>query len=119
VGILVRVVFDEGDGKYSADTKFPEGDFRNNYFAGDRLARAVQRVEKIKEEIIDTDLTMPQAALLFALAHPATSTVIPGIRSVAQAEANTAVSDMPPLSEDLLLRLREHAWVRGFWYGGK
>ena len=43
VGVLVRVVFDEGvlAGKYTADTRFEEGDFRKNYFAGDRLARAV------------------------------------------------------------------------------
>jgi aryl-alcohol dehydrogenase-like predicted oxidoreductase len=121
VGIIVRVVFDEGvlTGKYSGDSKFPEGDFRNNYFAGDRLERAVQRVEKIKEEIADTGLTMPEVALKFALEHPAVSTVIPGIRSVQQAEANAGVADTPALSEALLLRLREHAWVRGMWYSGK
>jgi len=121
VGIIVRVVFDEGvlTGKYTADTTFPEGDFRNNYFAGDRLERAVRRVQKIKEEIADSGMTLPEAALKFALAHPAVSTVIPGIRNVRQAEANTAVSDMPPLSEPLMLRLREHAWMRGFWYSGK
>jgi aryl-alcohol dehydrogenase-like predicted oxidoreductase len=121
VGIIVRVVFDEGvlTGKYAADSKFPEGDFRNNYFAGDRLERAVRRVEKIREDIADTGLTMPEVALKFALAHPAVSTVIPGIRNVQQANANVAVSDSPPLSEAVQLRLREHAWVRGMWYTGK
>lgn len=121
VGIIVRVVFDEGSltGKYTADSTFPEGDFRNNYFAGDRLGRAVKRANVIKELIADTGLTLPQVALQFALAHPAVSTVIPGIRNVAQAEANTAVSDMPALSEDLMNKLREHYWMRGFWYEGK
>jgi aryl-alcohol dehydrogenase-like predicted oxidoreductase len=47
------------------------------------------------------------------------STVITGIRNAAQAEANCAASDLPPMPEDLLLRLRSHAWVRGFWYSGK
>jgi aryl-alcohol dehydrogenase-like predicted oxidoreductase len=121
VGILVRVVFDEGvlAGKYTAGTSFVEDDFRRNYFAGDRLARAVARVDKIKEELAGTGLTMPQAALGFALAHPAVSTVIPGIRNVAQAEANAAAADMEPVSDDLLARLQKHAWMRGFWYGGK
>jgi len=121
VGILVRVVFDEGvlTGKYTAQSTFPEGDFRRNYFAGDRLARAVERVEKIQLDMADSGLTMPQIALLFALAHPAVSTIIPGIRSVAQAEANVAAADLPPLSEAQLARLRQHAWMRGFWYGGK
>jgi aryl-alcohol dehydrogenase-like predicted oxidoreductase len=121
VGILVRVVFDEGvlAGKYTAATTFAEDDFRRNYFAGDRLARAVARVDKVKADLEGTGLTMPQVALGFALAHPAVSTVIPGIRNVAQAEANAAAADLEPLSDDLLHRLRQHAWMRGFWYAGK
>ena len=121
VGIIVRVAFDEGvlTGKYTADSIFPSDDFRNNYFAGDRLARAVERVDKIKEEIADTNLNMIQLALKYALDHPAVSTVIPGMRNLYQAEANTAVSDLPPLPDDLLIRLREHAWQRAFWYSGK
>jgi aryl-alcohol dehydrogenase-like predicted oxidoreductase len=121
VGILVRVVFDEGvlAGKYTAQTAFGEDDFRRNYFAGDRLARAVARVDKIKQDLEGTGLSSAEAALGFALAHPAVSTVIPGIRNVAQAEANAAAADMEPLSEELLGRLRKHAWMRGFWYAGK
>lgn len=120
-GIIVRVVFDEGalTGKYTAETKFAEDDFRRNYFAGDRLERAVRRAEKVKEDIADTGLTMPQVALKFALMHPAVSTVIPGIRNVGQAEANIGASDLPDLSEATMLKLREHNWQRGFWYGGK
>ena len=64
-------------------------------------------------------MTLPQVALQFALAHPAVSTVIPGIRNAYQAEANTAAADLAPLPEALLLKLREHAWLRGFWYAGK
>ena len=71
VGILVRVVFDEGvlTGKYTADMAFPDGDFRKNYFAGDRLARAVQRVERIAADTSDTGLSMAQLALQFAVWH--------------------------------------------------
>jgi aryl-alcohol dehydrogenase-like predicted oxidoreductase len=121
VGVLVRVVFDEGilTGKYTAETQFPEGDFRRNYFAGDRIARAVNRVKKIEADIADTALTMPQVALKFVLDHPAVSTIIAGIRNLQQAEANTAASDLPALTPELMTKLREHAWMRGFWYGGK
>lgn len=121
VGVIVRVVFDEGvlTGKYTADSKFPEGDFRNNYFAGDRLERAVKRVEKIRETIADMGMTLTEVALKFALAHPAVSTVIPGIRNVQQAESNIAASDSKPLSDELVLKLHHHAWHRGAWYSGK
>jgi aryl-alcohol dehydrogenase-like predicted oxidoreductase len=121
VAIIVRVVFDEGvlAGRYTKETTFAEDDFRRRYFEGDRLARAVERVGKLRQEIEGSGLTLPQAAIQFALDHPAVSTVIPGIRSVAQAEANAAVSDLPPMSEELVRRLRRHAWRRAFWYGGK
>jgi len=33
--------------KLTPQTKWEQGDFRNNYFAGDRLERTVKRVEKV------------------------------------------------------------------------
>jgi aryl-alcohol dehydrogenase-like predicted oxidoreductase len=51
--------------------------------------------------------------------HPAVSTVIPGIRNKKQALQNIAASQLPDLNDDIMLKLREHAWNRGFWYGGK
>jgi aryl-alcohol dehydrogenase-like predicted oxidoreductase len=120
-GIIVRVAFDEGvlTGKYTGKETFGSDDFRSNYFAGDRLARGVKRTEEIKKEFKESGYTMPELALKFALSHEAVSTVIPGIRNQQQAIMNTAVSDLPELSEDILEQLREHTWNRGFWYGGK
>ncbi|MBN1302657.1 MAG: aldo/keto reductase [Melioribacteraceae bacterium] len=121
IGVIVRVVFDEGvlTGKYSPDYKFAEGDFRKNYFAGDRLERAVRRVEKIKEDIEGSGYTMPQAAVKFVLENKAVCTVITGIRNVEQAELNTAISDLPDITEDIINRLRKHAWMRANWHYGK
>ena len=119
--VIVRVAFDEGvlTGKFSHETVFAEDDFRRNYFAGDRLERAVRRAEAVRMDLEGTGYTMAQAALKFALSHPAVSTVIPGMRNAAQAEANCAVSDMPDLPPELLDTLRRHNWRRAFWYGGK
>lgn len=121
VGVIVRVVFDEGalTGKFSKTTVFPNNDFRSRYFAGDRMERTVNRVEKIKADIQGSGFTMPQAAIKFALANNAVSTVITGIRTVDQAQANTAVSDLPDLPAEILAKLRAHAWLRGVWYAGK
>jgi len=120
-GIIVRVAFDEGSltGKFAADTRFAEGDFRNRYFAGDRLERTVARVEAIRELVKESGYTMAQIALLFVLADPAVSTVIPGIRNVRQAELNTAISDLKPLPQTLIDELRKHLWLKSHWYSGK
>lgn len=120
IGIIARMPFDEGSltGKYNENTIFEEGDFRRNYFNGDRLVKTVERVEKVRKEIEDSGLTLPQAALLFVLNDPSVSTVIPGMRNVNYVRLNTAVSDMVPLPEDIIVKLRKHNWPRAFWYSG-
>jgi aryl-alcohol dehydrogenase-like predicted oxidoreductase len=121
VGVIVRVAFDEGalTGTLNAQTTFEEGDFRNNYFAGDRLARTVQRVARVKEALGNAEPDLPTAALKFALKPRAVSTVIPGMRNVRQAEMNCAVSDLPPMTDEVEARLRPFNWLRSFWYSGK
>lgn len=124
-GIIVRVVFDEGalTGKYKAGHQFSADDFRSGYFAGDRLDRAVSRVEEIRRDVAEAGLadshTLADVAIKFALAHGGVSTVIPGIRNVNQAELNTAACEKPDLPEALLERLQRHNWLRAFWYSGK
>lgn len=121
VGIIVRVVFDEGalTGKFTAATKFPPDDFRAKYFEGDRLARVVAHADEVKKDLAGSGYTLPQAAIKWVLAHPAVSTVIPGMRNAVQAEANCAVSDLPDMPVALVEKLRRHNWRRGVWYGGK
>jgi aryl-alcohol dehydrogenase-like predicted oxidoreductase len=124
VGVIVRVVFDEGSltGKFTPQTTFVEGDFRRNYFKGDRLPAVVARVERVRQTIREVtgeaQPNLPDVAIRFALQHPAVSTVIPGIRTVQQAKANIAASDAGPLDDRLYNALKEHNWQRGFWYGG-
>jgi aryl-alcohol dehydrogenase-like predicted oxidoreductase len=121
VGVIVRVAFDESalTGKLTPQTRWEAGDFRNNYFAGDRLERTIGRVEKVRQEVGKAEPDLATAALKFALKPTAVSTVIPGIRNVRQAELNCAVSDQRAMSDELERRLRKHHWRRAFWYGGK
>ncbi len=120
VGVIVRVVLDEGSlaGKWTAETKFAEGDFRSRYFAGDRLPWAVRRVEQVRATIGSREPNMVAAAIKFGLQPAAVSTVLVGIRNVSQAEMNCGVSDQPPMSDELVLALRKHNWRRAVWYEG-
>lgn len=120
-GIIVRVVLDEGvlAGKFTETTRFPEDDVRSRYFAGDRMARAVRRTEAIEKDLEPEGARLPEAAVQFALAEPAVSTVIIGTGNPDHARSNSAISEAPPLSAGLLEKLHAHAWRRGFWYGGK
>jgi aryl-alcohol dehydrogenase-like predicted oxidoreductase len=114
VGVLARVPLDEGSlsGKLTLDTKFPDGDFRNQYFGGPLLAETVKRVGALRPIVESAASSLARGALRFCLSHPAVSTVIPGMRNTHQADENTAASDDGPLPQDVLQKLRAHRWVR-------
>ena len=117
VGVIVRVPFDEGAlvGRITPETTFEEGDFRNDYFRGDRKAEVYERVRAIVSELGVTEDEVAEVALRFVLSHPAVSTVIPGMRSVRNVERNMRVGDGKGLPEGQVQRLKTHRWVRNFY----
>jgi aryl-alcohol dehydrogenase-like predicted oxidoreductase len=118
--VIVRVPFDEGSltGKYTEKTTFPKGDVRRRYFRGRNLAAVVKRVERIRDHVSANhqNMSMAEFALRFSLSHPAVSTVIPGIRSAAQAEANVRAGDGDLLPGEELKELEAFAWRRDLWH---
>jgi aryl-alcohol dehydrogenase-like predicted oxidoreductase len=119
VGVIARVPFDEGSltGTVRPDTEFPEGDFRNDYFRGDRKREVWERVEAIASDLgVEVD-RMAEIALRFAVTHPAVSCAIPGMRSVRNVERNVAAAEAGPLSAEQIEVLRKHRWVRDFYRG--
>jgi aryl-alcohol dehydrogenase-like predicted oxidoreductase len=117
IGVIVRVPFDEGGltGRVQPDSVFPRGDFRNEYFEGDRRREVWERARAIASEAAVPMERLPEVALRYCLSPPAVSTVIPGMRSVAHVSANVAASEAGPLPAELLERLRRHRWVRSFY----
>jgi len=117
VGVIVRVPFDEGalTGAITPETKFDEGDFRNDYFRDDRKRQVQERVRAIVSELGVTEDEIAEIALRYILSHPAVSTVIPGMRSVRNVERNMRVADGEGLPEDQLRLLKNHRWVRNFY----
>jgi aryl-alcohol dehydrogenase-like predicted oxidoreductase len=117
VAVIVRVALDEGGltGRITANSEFPEGDFRNHYFGGDRAREVEQRVNAIAAELgIDSD-EIAAAALRFVLSEPAVSTVIPGMRSLHNVDRNVAVADGRGLPAEQVAVLRAHRWERNFY----
>jgi aryl-alcohol dehydrogenase-like predicted oxidoreductase len=81
-----------------------------------RLEEAAHRVQALEPFITPDRPTLAALALKFCLSHPAVSTVIPGMRRMANVEANTAVSDGILLDEATLSQLKEHAFTHGWSY---
>src|SRR6267154_67555 len=117
LGIIVRVPFDEGalTGQIRATTVFPPGDWREEYFSGDRRAEAERRGQALAQLLGQEVETLPELALRFCLSSPAVSTVIPGMRRPAHVRQNAAASAKGSLSPGLLAKLEAHAWSKN-WY---
>jgi aryl-alcohol dehydrogenase-like predicted oxidoreductase len=120
VAVIARVPFDEGTltGTLTKESRWPEGDWRNNYFTPENLNPSVDRAESLKQLLNDwnrehsTNISMPELALRFILSNDDVTTIIPGMRKLSHVESNIAASDDGPLPQDLLKKLRAFRWVR-------
>jgi aryl-alcohol dehydrogenase-like predicted oxidoreductase len=114
IAVIARVPFDEGSltGTLRADSRWPEGDWRNTYFAPAHLAETLPRVERVRRDAEALDMSLPELSLRFILSNPTVTTTIPGMRRSKYVEANLGVSDKPTLAPDVVNRLRAHRWNR-------
>ena len=117
VGVIVRVALDEGGltGRITADTRFPDDDWRSRYFGGDRPRQVEEHVTALAADLgVGTD-EVPEHALRFVLSAHQVSTVIVGMRSVRNVERNTVVSDGRALTAEQRTTMARHRWERNFY----
>jgi aryl-alcohol dehydrogenase-like predicted oxidoreductase len=117
VGIIVRVPLASGllSGRYTAATTFAANDHRTynrdgsafdvgETFAGVPFETGVDVAARMAAEL-GAGVPLAAAALRWSLDRPGVSVVIPGARNAAQATANAAAAELPPLSAEV-----ETAW---------
>ncbi|MEP7054978.1 MAG: aldo/keto reductase [Actinomycetota bacterium] len=117
VGVIVRVALDEGGltGRITADSTFPQGDFRNEFFRGDRPAEVESHVNALVADLGIANDDVADLALRFTLDDPAVSTVIAGMRSIRNVERNAATSDGVAVRGEQRSVIAKHRWERNFY----
>lgn len=117
ISIIVRVPFDEGalTGNIGPNTDFPVGDFRNNYFRGNRKTEVKLRVDSIWNDVKNETGSMAEAALRYIISFDAVTSVIPGMRKEKNLLANITSVNKGSLSAELLKELKVHKWIRNFY----
>ena len=103
IGIIARVPLERGvlSGRFKSTAEFAQRDWRRGVFPDEALTQANAAVEKLQFLVKGEVPNLAQAALRFVLCHPAVSTMIPGIRTVKQAEDNAAASGKPLPAADV------------------
>jgi myo-inositol catabolism protein IolS len=108
IGVVVRGPLRMGvlTGKFTPETRFPEGDIRKDWPNEDWFRESLEKVDKLRTLERD-DQSLAQLALRFVLNHPAVSVAIPGAKTPEQVEANVAASTRPLLSDEELRLINE------------
>ncbi len=106
IGVIVRGALAMGilTGKFTKDTQFGEGDFRQNWQKNPEereiFYKDLETVEKLKP--LAKNKTLAELAIQFVLSHPAVSVVIPGAKNKKQVEMNLKAAYLPPLTKEEL-----------------
>ena len=119
VGVLARVPLASGllTGTMSRATTFTADDHRafnrhgesfdvGETFAGLDYETGLQVVEQLRS-LVSEGATLAQVALRWIVQHEGVTATIPGARTPEQARANAAAAEMPPLSPEVMARVRE------------
>ena len=122
VGIIARVPLASGllSGRYTAETTFAADDHRTynrhgesfdvgETFSGVDYATGVRAAQEFSALVADAgiDATPAQVALAWVWQQPGVTTVIPGARTIEQAEANAAAGELATLSPEFLAGVRD------------
>jgi aryl-alcohol dehydrogenase-like predicted oxidoreductase len=102
----IRVTHASGmlEGKYTADTVFPENDHRRHR-PRSWLVNGVQKVKTL--DFLAREMTLGQAALKWLLAEPRVVTTLPNIYDDEQLAEFAEASDRPDLGAEQLARVAE------------
>jgi aryl-alcohol dehydrogenase-like predicted oxidoreductase len=119
VGIVTRVPLSSGmlTGKMTRDTTFSPNDHRafnrqgeafdrGETFSGVDFETGLQAVEALRPWVPEA-MTMAQFALRWILMSDAVTCAIPGAKRPAQVEENVHATDLPPLPDATMAKVRE------------
>ena len=114
IGVVVRGPLRMGllTGKFTPDTRFPEGDIRKDWPEEAWFKESLEKVERLRHLEADGQ-ALGQLALRFVLDHPAVSVAIPGAKTPEQVEANVGASVRPLLSAETRQHIDDVAPVAG------
>jgi aryl-alcohol dehydrogenase-like predicted oxidoreductase len=114
IGIIARAPLDEGllGGTFTTETTF--NDWRKDYFTIERLKIVVEKVNSMKDRLVNSKRTMTQIALKYCLLENGADVAIVGMRDPVHVPENIKSFDIE-LSKEEIQFLDSQRWTRNFY----
>jgi len=102
LGVLARVPLASGflTGKYKPGHRFTDPSDVRSTWEPEHIQRQLREADEIARTEVPEGVPMAQWALAWPLQHPLVTCVIPGVKSVAQMQANAAAADLDEMVRD-------------------
>ena len=107
VGVISRVPLNRGflSGRFDESSQFADDDTRKRSLTPENLRKVQRQLDAVKAAAAELGVSPAELAIRFCASNPNVSCVIPGVRTVAQAEQNAAAAQ--PLPADVMQQLLE------------
>jgi aryl-alcohol dehydrogenase-like predicted oxidoreductase len=107
VGVISRVPLNRGflSGRFDESSQFADDDTRKRSLTPEKLRKFQGQLDAVKAAAAELGVSPAELAIRFCASNANVSCVIPGVRTVAQAEQNAAAAQ--PLPADVMQKLLE------------
>ena len=107
VGVISRVPLNRGylSGRFDESSQFTDDDTRKRSLTPENLRKFRGKLDTVKAVAAELGVSPASLAIRFCASNPNVSCVIPGVRTVEQAEQNAAAAE--PLPPDIMRKLLE------------
>lgn len=113
VGVIARNVLDHGG---LTRVLTPEEIAANGMLRKPAAAHYAERIAPLAKIAADTDQTLLQLAIRFALTHPAVSTLTLSIGTREYVDAAVEAAALGPLDSEIFNRIeKDHVWTKNLW----
>lgn len=121
VGTIIRCVYDHSGSLASGGcVESCAADVKLSNASKELVAEYLNRIQKLNSCLQEHDISLPELAVRLPLSHPGVSNIAASMSSPVRVDQAIDAAAKGPLPEGLLQQvLREHVWVKNFYYFSK
>lgn len=121
IGVIARCVFDHSGSLATGGSRETlASDVKLSNASPEIVSEYLNRIKRLQDDVCGPELSLSELAIRFALSRPGVSNVAASLSSPQRVDQAIEAAAKGPLPEDVFQRvLRDHVWVKNFYYFSK